>query len=437
MAGWMGKTTTDLNVRAGTGLDYPIIAVLAEGTLFDILDEVGSNWLHIDVAGQEGYVYKGYVKMPRAAMTTAEVAVRESPGETSPIVTALYEDTHLLVFDEDDTWLEVAALGLPGYLAGDVVRYPRIATTTDYVNLRAGASTDNIVLDVLPPGTRVHVWERQGDWAYVADTVRSGHLHTGYIELEDQDAGEEVGDKKDKIKPPAGSLEPPEADSIVLGPNPTRTERQVAGVWNRLGGLLTSLAKQLKIDPGAAVAVLTVESGGRAFDTNGRMIIRFENQIFFDHWGKEHLDVYTQHFQFNASQRWTGHTWRPSPNAMWRQCHIGQDVEWQVLDFARTLDDTAAKLSISMGGAQIMGFNFPTLGYDSVQQMFDAFATDERDQVVGFFSFIQGKSGESKRITALQALDFEAFAKLYNGPGQAATYGAMIRSAYNTYHNLR
>ena len=93
MSGWMGKTTTDLNMREGTGLDYRIIAVLAEGTVFDILDEVGSNWLHIDVAGQEGYVYRGYVKMPRAAMTMVEVGVRESPGETSPIVTALYEDT--------------------------------------------------------------------------------------------------------------------------------------------------------------------------------------------------------------------------------------------------------------------------------------------------------------------------------------------------------
>ena len=122
---------------------------------------------------------------------------------------------------------------------------------------------------------------------------------------------------------------------------------------------------------------------------------------------------------------------------MWRTCHLSQDIEWQVFDFARTLDDTAAKLSISMGGAQIMGFNYPTLGYDSVQQMFDAFTNSERDQVIGFFSFVQGQSGESKRITALRALDFETFAKLYNGPGQASQYGQAIHSAYDTYQNLR
>jgi len=149
------------------------------------------------------------------------------------------------------------------------------------------------------------------------------------------------------------------------------------------------------------------------------------------------MDVYSQHFQFNATQRWTGHAWRASAGEMWRTCHLSQDVEWQVFDFARTLDDTAAKLSISMGGAQIMGFNYPTLGYDTVQQMFDAFSASERDQVVGFFSFVRGQSDESKRITALRTLNFENFAKLYNGPGQSTKYGQMIRSAYNTYQNLR
>jgi len=80
----MGKTTTDLNLRAGTGLDYPVLAVLAEGTVFDILDEVGSNWLHIRVGEQEGYVYRSYVQMPRAGKTATAVAVRNTPGETLP-----------------------------------------------------------------------------------------------------------------------------------------------------------------------------------------------------------------------------------------------------------------------------------------------------------------------------------------------------------------
>lgn len=436
MSGRMGKTTTDLNMREGAGLNFPLIAVLAEGTQFDILGGASDTWLHIEAAGQEGYVYRAYVKFPRAAMTTVEVGVRAQSGETSSIVTALYEETQLLVFDEKDAWFEVAALGMPGYLPVDTVRFPRIATTTDYVNLRSESNTESIVLEILPPGTQVHVWQTDNDWVYIADTVRSGHLHGDFIQFQGQDATGETEKKKEQPLP-AGSLEPPEADKIRLGPNPSRTERQIADVWNRLGGLLTALAGQLAIDPGAAVAVLTVESGGRAFDASGRMIIRFENQIFYDKWGKDHAGTYAQHFQFNATQRWTGHTWRPSTGEMWRPCHASQDVEWQVFNFARTLDDTAAKLAISMGGAQIMGFNYPTLGYTSVQAMFDAFIASERDQVVGFFSFVQGQNAESKRVAALQALDFDAFARMYNGSGQAVQYGAAIRSAYNTYNSLR
>ena len=436
MSGWKGKTTTDLNLRAGTGLDYPILAVLPEGTVFDILDEVGINWLHVRVGEQEGYVYRSYTQLPRAGKTATSVAVRSTPGETLPIVTALYEDTQLLAFDEEGGWYEVIALGMAGYVPVEAILFPQVGKTTDTVNLRASASTESKVLEILPPGTQVHVWQSQGGWLYVADTVRSGYLYSAYVQIgPPEPTGEQGGEKPEPF--PEVPLEPPEAEKIDPGPNPTYIERQVAGLWNRMGGLLKALAAHLAIDPATAVAVLTMESGGRAFDANGRMIIRFENHVFYDRWGKDNLAVYQQHFQFNAGQRWTGHQWRPNAYEAWRTCHTSQDEEWRVFEFARGINDTAAKLSISMGGAQIMGFNYPTLGYDTVQQMFDAFSVSERDQIIGFFNFIRGRTSESRRIAALQALDFVTFARLYNGPGQAVQYGVAIRTAYDTFYKLR
>lgn len=435
MSGWKGKTTTDLNLRAGTGLDYPILATLPEGTMFDILDEVGSNWLHIRAGGQEGYVYRSYTQLPRAGKTAMDLAVRNTPGETLPIVTALYEDTQLLVFGEEGGWYEVIALGMVGYVPVEAVLFPQIGKTTDTVNLRASATTESKILEILPPGTQVHIWRSQDGWLYVADTVRSGYLHSSYVQVGIEPVEEQPGEKPQPF--PEVPLEPPEAEKIQLGPNPTYTERQVTSLWNRMGGLLKALAAHLEIDPATAVAVLTVESGGRAFDANGRMIIRFENHVFYDRWGKDNAGVFEQHFQFNATQRWQDHMWRPATHEAWRKGHTSQDEEWRVFEFARGLNDTAAKLSISMGGAQIMGFNHPTLGYDTVQQMFDAFSASERDQIVGFFTFIRGRTTESQRIAALQALDFVAFARLYNGPGQAVQYGAAIRTAYNVFYQLR
>ena len=114
---------------------------------------------------------------------------------------------------------------------------------------------------------------------------------------------------------------------------------------------------------------------------------------------------------------------------------MDQDGEWEVFDFACTLDDTAARLSISMGGPQIMGFNYAALGYASVQQMFDAFAASERNQVVGFFDFVRSRGEEA--IQKLQGSDFVGFARFYNGSGQAEYYGSLIRRAYEAYRRLR
>ena len=278
--------------------------------MFDILGEVGINWLHVRADEQEGYVYRSYTQLPRAGKTATALAVRGTPGETAPIVVALYEDTQLLVFDEEGGWYEVIALGMAGYVPVEAILFPQIGKTTDTVNLRAEANTESKILEVLKPGTQVHIWQSQDAWLYVADTVRSGYLHSSYVQIgAPEPTGEQGGTKPEPF--PEVPSEPPEAEKIDPGPNPTYIERQVASLWNRMGGLLKALAAQLAIDPATAVAVLTVESGGRAFDANGRMIIRFENHVFYDRWGKDNLAVYQQHFQFNANPRWTGHQWRP------------------------------------------------------------------------------------------------------------------------------
>jgi predicted flap endonuclease-1-like 5' DNA nuclease len=88
-----------------------------------------------------------------------------------------------------------------------------------------------------------------------------------------------------------------------------------------------------------------------------------------------------------------------------------------------------------MGGPQIMGFNYAAVGYAAVQEMFDAFASSERHQVAGFFNFVRSRGDEAVRM--LQRLDFDGFAGFYNGPGQATTYGSLIRQTYEAYRRLR
>jgi hypothetical protein len=207
-----------------------------------------------------------------------------------------------------------------------------------------------------------------------------------------------------------------------------------ARIWNKYGGVLEPLANKIGIDPGAAVAVVAVESGGSGIGPDGRMIIRFENHLFWFNWGKANAAAYQQFFQFDQSVTWRGHKYRTQVDAPWQDAHTNQAGEWAALAHARTLDDRAAKMSISMGLVQILGSNHHAIGYDSVDAMFDAFSADERFQLLGFFNFVKN---DQRQITALHANDFAAFARIYNGPGQPDYYGGLIKGVSDGFTALQ
>lgn len=213
----------------------------------------------------------------------------------------------------------------------------------------------------------------------------------------------------------------------------TQNHVSAVNVWNKYGGVIALLAGRVGIDVGLAVAVIAVESGGRGLAANGRLIIRFENHIFWSQWGKDHPDAFNSLFAFNAATTWQGHKYRLSPNAAWRDGHTSQDAEWEALGVARALDDRAAKLSISMGLGQIMGFNFSAIGYASVEAMFDALSSDERLHVLSMFSFIQRNPA---LVQALQRNNLAEFARGYNGPGQMNFYAGLIAGVRDAFNSL-
>ena len=315
------------------------------------------------------------------------------------------------------------------------------AKTTVNLNLRQGPSTDFAVLALLPPGTVCDLLAPAGpgDWLNVRVLGQEGWVHRSFVLLDTQGVAPGFINDAPHGAGPAALAPLAPARLIVLVAQPSGLERQAANAWNKYGGLLQVLSDKLRIEPGAAVAVLAIKLGGRGFAADGRMIIRFENHLFFDQWGKAHPDEYAAHFSFNPQKRWLDHRWRPTTVAEgdWREFHGSQDGEWAVFSFARSLDDTAAKLSISMGGPQIVGFNYAALGYESVGQMYDAFSADERNQIVGFFDFVQGPASTSRRVLALQDHDFTTFAALYNGPGQAAKYGSLMQGLFDTFNLIK
>ncbi|WP_084168844.1 LysM peptidoglycan-binding domain-containing protein [Paraburkholderia acidipaludis] len=80
------------------------------------------------------------------------------------------------------------------------------------------------------------------------------------------------------------------------------------------------------------------------------------------------------------------------------------------------LDATAALESCSWGAFQIMGSNYKTLGYDSVQAMVRALSRSEKAHLEGFVSFVKA---DAVLLKAMQKEEFTTFASRYNGPSYA------------------
>jgi hypothetical protein len=303
-------------------------------------------------------------------------------------------------------------------------------TTTANLNLRAGPSTAAAIHETLKSGTRLAILARQGEWlsVRVEGTGREGFVHGSYVRLPSPEIVS--GFLAQDAEVAAVPLAPSARKQAPSGAGDA--SRTAARIWNAYGGLLSTLAARLGFEPETGVAVMAVESGGSAF-VEGRMVIRFENHVFFDRWGKAHRETFDRHFRFSATERWKGHEFRAAADQAWKSFHGRQAGEWEVLTFAEKLDRVAARESISMGLPQIMGFNAAGIGYAGVDAMFAAFgdpATGERAQVVGMFDFIKGARSTSPMVEALRSRDWAAFARRYNGPGQAEVYGGRLKSAY-------
>ena len=211
-------------------------------------------------------------------------------------------------------------------------------------------------------------------------------------------------------------------------------EYAMAEIYNTYGKYLYEKALQLGISPAAAAAVLYVESRGSGFGADGRMTIRFEACTFYDLWGKKNLKEFSNYFQCNAQND----KFRPSSISQFANYHGDHFQEWRVFEFARNLNEEAAMKSISMGLAQIMGFNYDKIGYGSVKEMFENMSNSIKSQLDAFFLALSYKDNNTGKscLDNLKVNDYIAFAGCYNAAGQDYSYGSQIKGAVDIYKEI-
>lgn len=211
-----------------------------------------------------------------------------------------------------------------------------------------------------------------------------------------------------------------------LPSEPELTGDPVVDFKTLYGNLIKEEAKKLDLEDAILGAFIITESKAQGFDSNGRLIIRFENHHFID--AKSPLKGVI--FDYDNDNHWKNHVYRHNKNENWITCHTNQDVEYDVFELAKSYDYSKAFCAISMGAPQILGENYAMLGYSSAEEMYEAFSKDVETQLYGMIDFITGTSG---LIDACKSKDFRKMAELYNGPNNVDAYAPLIEQNYIDY----
>ena len=104
--------------------------------------------------------------------------------------------------------------------------------------------------------------------------------------------------------------------------------------------------------------------------------------------------------------------------------------QYDRLETALSLDESAALQSASWGLGQIMGTHFEKLEYASPQDMIESFVQSEGDQLQGIAKFLIAEGLDK----ALRDKNWADLAKGYNGPNYAINqYDAKLASFYDRF----
>ncbi len=365
-----------LNIRSAPSLHGERIGKYTKGTMISILEKTANNWYRFKYNNRDAYVSADFVNLLKGKINTAVLNVRKSASLNDEVI-------------------------------GQLKRYEVV--------------------------TIAHV--ENNKWYKIHFNEGFGYVYSKYVRLlyQTENNNGTVTNTKEFLKNNKVLLNTKVApDKLIDEPLYPRAKRLSARTYNNFGGLTKVISKQLQIAPAAAIAILAVESAGNAYGSQGKVLIRFENHLFWRFWGKKNKSKYKEHFRFDKRKYWTNHLFRKSKDDNWTSFHGNQEKEWEVFEFARQLSPTAAYISTSYGAPQILGTNYKKIGYKSPDDLLQHFQKDVRFHVLGLFDFFS-----PQMIKYIQRKDFTSFAGYYNGSGQAIRYGLYIREFYNAYKSLK
>lgn len=179
-------------------------------------------------------------------------------------------------------------------------------------------------------------------------------------------------------------------------------------------------AQRAGIKPAALLAVMDVESGGRLFavvEGRNEPPIRFEGH-YFDRRLTGGKQVRARELGLASPK--AGAVANPST----------QSARWALLGKAVRIDANAAYESTSWGIGQVMGAHWLWLGFPHVH----ALVAEARSGAAGQIRLMVRYIDKAGLICVLNAQDWQAFARGYNGPSYAKNgYDRKLAAAYRRH----
>lgn len=170
-------------------------------------------------------------------------------------------------------------------------------------------------------------------------------------------------------------------------------------------------ANKLGCEVAVIKAVSEVESNGGGFLPNGQPKILFEGHVFY---------------RLTKGKFGVSNISYPK----WISKYYNED-QHKRLEKAVALDRNAALQSASWGRFQVMGENWKSLGYSSLQEFINAMYKDEGAHLDSFVRFVK----TNKLDDELRRKDWVGFARGYNGSGYAKNnYHIKMKKSYEKYN---
>ncbi len=213
----MKETTENLNLRSGAGANYSKLLTIAKGEKVIVLSTSG-EWAKIDYQGKVGYVSSLYLKIvendpikpsppvvetpliKEERKTTENLNLRSGAGTNYAKLLTIPKGEKVTVLDESGGWAKIDYQGKVGYVTSTYLVVMETTPikpdppvdespvldeerkTTENLNMRTGAGTQNQIVLTIPKGTRVTLLSENGEWAKIRYLDKIGYVSALYLE---------------------------------------------------------------------------------------------------------------------------------------------------------------------------------------------------------------------------------------------------------------